>query len=318
MGYERIEEGRSYRLENGTILPWTAFGTGVVWQYSRNKPLMIKKVSHWFLSSAKHLKLNHQLKINLFAKRILRQAYTEGYRFFDSGRIYGYSEKRLGETVASKPDVKLSTKCSAMDITRAGSPDTVAGNLKVSLGYLGVEKVDLYLLHWPEGDWLNYYQQIVDQYKAGHCKAFGACNLKVEHIEKIMEANLPLPMVVQTELNPLNSKPDLRKMCEEHGILMMAYGPAAHNNPMFRDAPSVRAMREKYKKTAVQIALRWHYQNHVIPLVSPSSREHMRENLDIFDFALTPEEMEEIEALDCGMAMIKTQGIDDPNYIYNL
>lgn len=318
MGYERTADGKAYRLENGTILPWTGFGTGVIWQYSRNKKLMLKLVLRWVLSSVRHLTLHHQLKVNLFTKSILKHAYAEGYRLYDTGRIYGYSEKRLGQAVAPKGDVKFSTKCSAMDITRACSPDTVAGNLKVSLGYLGVDQVDLYLLHWPEGDWLNYYRQIAEQYQAGNCRAFGACNLKVGHIEQIQKANLPLPMVIQTELNPLNSKADLRQKCKELNILLMAYSPAAHNDPAFSDAPAIRAMKEKYKKSAVQIALRWHYQNGVIPVVSPSTPEHMRENQDIFDFELTPAEMEEIEKLDCGMVIIKTEGIDDPNFIYNL
>lgn len=318
MSFEKTEDGKAYRLENGTTLPWIAFGTGVIWQYSRNKKLLLKKVLRNVLSSVKHARLNRWMKMNLFTNRILEQAYAEGYRMFDTGRIYGYSEKCLGQTVAHKPDVTISTKCSAMDITRVCSPDTVAGNLEVSLGYLGIESVSLYLVHWPEGDWLNYYQQIVAQYGEGRCRAYGACNLRTEDLQKIIDAGLPQPMVVQTEMNPLNSKAELRKMCQNSNILMMAYAPAAHNDPRFSEAPAIRAMKEKYKKTAVQIAVRWHYQNNVIPVVSSSSPEHMRENMDIFDFALTTEEMEEIEKLDRGMAGIKTQGIDDPNYIYNL
>lgn len=318
MNYEKTGDGRGYRLSNGTELPYIAFGTGVIWQYSRNKALFLKKMARWALSSARHLKLNHQLKMNLFCKRILRQAYDEGYRLFDTGRIYGYSEKRMGETVSQMDGVRLSTKCSAMDLTRECSPDTVEGNLGISLGYLGRERVDLYLLHWPEGDWLNYYRQVVSQHAAGRCRAYGACNLLVGDIERIEAEGLPLPMVVQTEMNPLNSKAGLRRACGERGILMMAYSPAAHNDPRFSEAPAIREMSQRHGKTAVQIALRWHYQNDVIPVVSPSSGGHMRENLDILDFELDREEMEAIEGLNQDLVGIKTRGIDDPNYIYNL
>lgn len=310
-------QDKSYVLDNGLTLPWISFGTGVIWKYSRNKKLFLKINLREILSSVKHLKLNRELKGNLFCKKYLEQAYDVGYRMFDTGRIYGYSEKYTGKTVAQKEGTVLVTKCSTMDITRSCSPNTVKGNLEISLANLGVNCVDVYLLHWPEGDWLNYYAQIIEQYKMGKCKAYGACNLHVSHLKQIEEAGLGPPMIVQTELHPLNSKRELREYCKEHNILLEAHTPTARGSKELADTDIMKKMIAKYNKTSVQITLRWHYQNGVIPVVSTFSKEHMTENLNIFDFELTREEMAEIESLNKDYALLDSNGIDDSKYIYN-
>lgn len=316
---ERTDMG--YRLANGLTLPWIAFGTGVIWKYSRNKPLFLKTNFRLVSASIKRGRLSRPLKWGLFCKKILQDAYDAGFRMFDTGRIYGYSERYIGKTVAHKPNVSLITKCSAMDIGRACSPDTVAGNLKISLKNLRVDSVDVYLLHWPEGDWLEHYRQIVELHKAGKCRAFGACNLKIEHLRAIEKAGLPLPMLMQTEMHPFNAKVELREYCQERGILLMAHTPTARGARRVGEVKEyLNILAEKYQKTAVQIILRWHYQNGVIPVVSTFNKEHMRENIDIFDFALTEEELAKIDALDRGMVLLNATGIysDDPNYAYNL
>lgn len=314
---ERTNEG--YRLTNGLTLPWIAFGTGVVWRYSRNKPLFLRTYLWMALSSLKHMKLGRELEGNLFCKKILKEAYGAGFRMFDTGRIYGYSERYIGKTVAHSPGVALVTKCSAMDVERGCSPDTVAGNLDFSLKNLGVDSVDVYLLHWPEGDWLEHYRQIVELHKEGKCRAFGACNMKIEHLRAVEKAGLPLPMLVQTELHPFNAKIELREYCRERGILLMAHTPTARGAKTVEEAGGyLHTLAEKYRKTTVQIILRWHYQNGIIPVVNTFDKAHMRENLDVFDFVLTEEEMKGIDALDRGMVLLDSNGIDDPNYIYNL
>lgn len=308
---------KTYKLDNGLELPWISFGTGVVWKYTRNYKLFMKLNFREILSSVKHLKLNRELKGNLFCKSYLNQAYDVGFRMFDTGRIYGYSEKSIGKTVAKRKNVILETKCSAMDITRSCSPDSVRENLEISLGNFGVDCVDVYLLHWPEGDWINYYAQIIEEYKSGKCRAYGACNLHVSHLKEIEAAGLELPMVLQTELHPFNSKHGLRDYCEDHNILLEAHTPTARGSKELANTEVYEKLTEKYKKTSVQITLRWHYQNGVIPVVSTFSKEHMAENLSIFDFELTHEEMKEIEKLNRDSVLLDATGIDDPNYIYN-
>ncbi len=310
-------ERRFYTLSNGLEIPWISFGTGVVWRYSRNKPLFLKTHLKQAALSLKRFRWKRELKGNLFFKRILLDSYNAGYRLFDTGRIYGLSEKGIGRTVSKYQDVMITTKCSSMDVTRTVSPNDVAGNLAISLKNLRRRQVDLYLLHWPEGDWLNLYKQIIEEYKAGRCRAFGACNMEIEHLKKIETAGLELPMVMQTEIHPLCARKELREYCQTRGIQVMAHTATGRTKKELRETAVMKRLTKKYHKSCAQIVLRWHYQNHVIPVVSTYTREHTYENLQVFDFKLTDLEMAEIDALDGNRKLLDSHGIDDPNYIYN-
>lgn len=312
-----MDDNKTYALRNGVEIPWISYGTGVIWKYTRNIPLFLKANMIGCLRAAKHLRRNRELYGNIHVKRILNDAYDAGFRMFDTGRIYAHSEDSIGDTVAGKLGVFITTKCSWMDITRKFSPNDVAGNLDVSLKNIKRDVADLYLLHWPEGEWLDTYKQIIEEYKKGRCRAFGACNMKIEHLKAIEEVGLELPMVVQTEMHPLNVKKELREYCQAHGIQIEAHTPTSRNNKELRDSEIMKKLAAKYHKSSVQITIRWHYQNHVIPVVSTFSKEHMKDNLDIFDFELTEDEMKEIDALDRKKVLLDSQGIDDPNYIYN-
>ena len=314
---DTLESKRTYQLRNGVEIPWISYGTGVIWKYTRNIPRFLMSNFKEVLRSVKHLKISRELYGNLRIKRVLTDSYEVGFRMFDTGRIYAHSEDKIGDVISEKPDVLITTKCSWMNITRKCSPNTIEGNLDVSLRNIKRDKVDLYLLHWPEGEWLDTYAQIIEEYKKGRCRAFGACNLKIEHLRKISDTGLDMPMVVQTEIHPLNVKKDLREYCQAHGIQLQAHTPTGHNIKELRESETMKKLAEKYHKSTVQITIRWHYQNHIIPVVSTFSKQHMKDNLDIFDFELTDAEMDAIDSLDKGKVFLNTQGIDDPNYIYN-
>lgn len=314
---DRLNNKKTFQLRNGVEIPWISYGTGVIWKYTRNTPLFIICNFKAVLKSVKHLKVNRELYGNIHIKRAIADAYDAGFRMFDTGRIYAHSEDRIGAVISNRPDAMIATKCSWMDITRKCSPDTVEGNLDISLRNLEREKVDLYLLHWPEGEWIDTYTQIINEYKKGRCRAFGACNLKLEHLMQIEDAGLDMPMVIQTEIHPLNVQKELREYCQSHGIQLQAHAPTGHSVKDLIESEVMKKLTAKYHKSSVQITLRWHYQNHIIPVVSTFSKQHMKDNLDIFDFKLTDDEMTAIDSLDKGRMFLKTQGIDDPNYIYN-
>lgn len=143
------------------------------------------------------------------------------------------SEYYIGKVLSQKQDLFITTKCSTMDVTREYSPSDVKGNLELSLKYLNREYVDLYLFHWPEGDWLNYYSQVIELYKQGKVKAFGACNLSIENLKEIENAGLELPMVMQTEMHPLYARHELRQYCQDHNIQVMAHTPTCRNCDKF-------------------------------------------------------------------------------------
>lgn len=309
-------------LSTGARIPWIGFGTGVVRRYSRNPWLFLKVRLRPILASIKRRRLDGGLKSDLFAERFCRQAIEKGYRLFDCGRIYGYSEVVVGEAVAAsglpREDFFLATKVSDMDVERFCSPNDVRGNLMDSLRYLKTSYADAYLLHWPHGDWIGIYHQMEELYEEGLVRSIGVCNFTLQHFKELEKQARVQPMLCQTELHPFNSKKEIRDYCAEHGITLMAHTPTGRMCERIRQNPVLQELAKKHGKTIAQIILRWHRQNHVIPVVATCSTDHMEENMDVSGFALSEDEMQRIEEQDEGYVMLPGNGIDDPNYIYNL
>ena len=309
---------KHYVLRNGVEIPWISYGTGVVWKYTRNPGLFLKVNAKQVAFSIYRRKWNRELQGNIHIKEVLNSAYDVGFRMFDTGRIYAKSEKSIGDTISNKKDVFVTSKCSAMDVERDCSPNSVRGNLEISLRNLKRDKLDLYLLHWPEGEhWLEYYAQIIDAYKAGKVRAFGACNLKMEHIKAIQDAGLELPMVIQEECHPFYTREDVRAFCRENCIQFEAHTATMRSNPIALENDVLLSIAKKYNKTVPQIIIRWHYQNDVIPVCSSFSKHHMKENMEVFDFDMTEDEMKAIDGLNMDYVCLDATGIDDPNYIFN-
>lgn len=313
-----MKDEKYYRLGEDAFIPWIFFGTGIVKKYTRNPYLRLKTIARQALSSLKHRSINKELYINIHIAKILEEAYKTGFRGFDTARIYGYSENEIGRINKKYGDLWLNTKCSLMDIERKCSPPDVAGNLTFSKRNLNTETVGSLLLHWPEGDgWIKIYKDIIEEYKHKNAKAYGICNARFEDLEIIQKNGLPLPMIIQNEIHPLNVQSEIRAFCKNNGIILMAHTPTARMCNKIRNNTVLNELANKYNKSIAQIIIRWHYQNDVIPVVSTTRKEHMKENLNIFDFKLMSDEMERIDKLDQKQFFIKTRGIDDSNYIYN-
>lgn len=309
-------------LRTGQTIPAIGFGTGVVRRYSRNPWLFMKARIRPILSSIKHVRLHPELVSDLYMPRIVDQAIQMNYRLFDCGRIYGYSEVMVGNGILRsekrREDFFLVTKISDMDVTRSVSPNDVRGNLEDSLRYLKTSYVDAYLLHWPHGDWIDIYRQMEVLYEEGLARAIGVCNFTISRFVELEKYARIMPMICQLELHPLNTKKEVREYCKEHGILVMAHTPTGRICEKIRENKALQDLARTHKKTIAQIIIRWHYQNNVIPVIATKTPVHMCENLDIFDFSLSEEEMQMVEAQNEGYVMLPGNGIDDPNYIYNL
>lgn len=205
-----------------------------------------------------------------------------------------------------------------MDIERKYMPDTVSGNLNLSLRYLNREYVDVYLLHYPHGEWLNIYRQLEKLYIVGQAKSIGLCNCGIKELETIKKNNLTKPMVIQLELHPLNAKKELRDYCKKNEIQIMAHTPTGRMETKIQNSSVLNKIAVRYNKTIPQVILRWHYQNGIIPVLSTFDFCHMHENLKIYDFELSRNEMEAIDSIDEGFVLLDSNCIDDPNYVYNL
>ena len=309
-------------LSTGVRVPAIGFGTGVVRRYTRNPYLFSKVYLRYVLSSVKHMKIHKGLYSDLHMPNIVAEAARKGYRLFDSGRIYAYSEPSIGKGLAktniARENFFLTTKISDMDITRNSSPETVEGNLEDSLRYLNAEYIDAYLLHWPHGKWLDIYHQMESVYQKRRARAIGVCNFQLEHFRRLESEGGIRPMLCQLELHPLHSRRAIREYCDEHNIVIMAHTPTGRMCEKIRMNPALQELAKKYGKSITQIILRWHYQNGIIPIVATTSLTHMEENMDIFNFDISQEDVGKIEDLDEQYVMLPGNGIDDPNYIYNL
>lgn len=313
---------KNYQLYNGDNIPPIAFGTGVVNRFYRNNSKYLKDRLLDYLRTIKNRRMPRRLKNDLHIAETLDLAVVNGYRLFDSGRLYGHSEKCIGNAIHkhNRDNFFIITKISDDDLKRYPDVSSIHDNLSLSLEFLQTDYVNAYLLHFPSGDWISMYRDIEREYKNNRAQAIGVCNFDVDELRQLIAECSIKPMICQVEIHPLNTKKELRKYCQENDIVVMAHTPTAHMDKRVQNSEIMQDLTKKYQKSAAQIIYRWHYQNGVIPIVSSTSDQHMKENLDIFDFELTDEEMEELEALnqDYSFDPYNNKKSDCPDFIYNL
>ena len=170
--------------------------------------------------------------------------------------------------------------------------------LNESMKRIGVDYVDMYLLHWPvEGRYIDYWKQLEELYCEGLCKVIGVANCKIHHLEEIKKAATVMPMIDEVELHPLLSELELRNYCKENGIQIMAYTSTARQDFRLKASRRMQSVCERNHKNLSQIILRWHIQNGIIPIFSTSSVEHLKSNMDVFNFELSDEDMKIIDSM---------------------
>jgi diketogulonate reductase-like aldo/keto reductase/polysaccharide pyruvyl transferase WcaK-like protein len=228
---------------------------------------------------------------------LVRKAVKLGYRSFDTASAYG-NEKWLGIGIrlsgVKRSDLFITTKASNAE-QRTGD---VISAVNKSKKRLGVKQVDLYLMHWPNPDtYLKSWKQMETLYKEGVVRAIGVCNFHEHHLLKLLEIADVIPVINQFELHPLLSQTSLVKFCHDKGIRVTAYSPLARMNDKLRKNTTLVKIAGKYQKTVPQIILRWNFQNHIISIPKTSNPARLKENIDIFDFSLSEEEMNLINQL---------------------
>jgi len=226
-------------------------------------------------------------------------ALNVGYRHIDTARAY-QNEAQVGQAVSasglSREELFVTTK-----LWNTDQADAV-GALKQSLGLLELDYVDLYLIHWPapgRDHYVQAWEGLVEAQKQGLVRAIGVSNFQPEHLRAIIDATGITPAVNQIELHPYLTQPGLRREHADRGIVTEAWSPLAQGAVL--DDPVITEIASAHDRTAGQIVLRWHVElgNVVFPKSMTPSR--IEENIDIFDFELSAEEVERIEALDRGM-----------------
>ncbi|MFB9950731.1 aldo/keto reductase [Rhizobium puerariae] len=252
----------------------------------------------------------------------VRQALETGYRLVDTAANYN-NEREVGEAIRSsgidRSEVFLTTK---LWIGHYGYEEALNG-FSGSLRRLGLDYVDLYLLHWPYP--LNF-EATLASYKAaeklladGRVRAIGVSNFKPEHIERLLEHAGTVPAVNQIELHPFFAQKEARKTNLRHGIVTEAWAPLGNivaRNPVNAtpgplDHPLIAEIGKVHGRTNGQIILRWHLEKGVVAIPKSVTPERIRSNFDIFDFKLSVEELEALDALDTGSRFSRDPEIVD-------
>lgn len=242
-----------------------------------------------------------QILLNKKTRRMVSEALDAGYRLIDTAMVYG-NEKGVGEAVRTsavpRADIFVTTKLWNFDQGYEQAIDA----FDTSLARLGLEYIDLYLIHWPvPGKRLESWRALEDIYKVGRAKAIGVSNYTIRHLEELLRDSSITPAVNQIEFHPyiFDEQKPLLDFCQKQGIVVEAYSPLAHAANM--EDPVIKDIAEETGRTYAQVLLRWAFQHNTIPLPKSSNIGRVRQNLDIFDFKLDDAQMKRLNGLSNGM-----------------
>lgn len=235
--------------------------------------------------------------------KIIKNALNLGYKMIDTASFYN-NEVGIGngikESDIDRKDIFIVTKLWNDD---HGYDNTIEAFNK-SLNNLQVDYIDLYLIHWPNKLNAETWRAFEHLYETGKVKAIGVCNFKVEHLEELKKTAKIMPMVNQVEIHPFSTKNNIINYCKDNNIKVVAWSPISRGRVLSNDL--MIDLSQKYKKSIVQIVLRWHMQKGVIPIPKSSNENRIKENMDIFDFEISSEDMKAIDSLDEGYDMSVT------------
>ncbi|MCM3721239.1 aldo/keto reductase [Solibacillus isronensis] len=256
------------------------------------------------------IKLNNEVKMpamglgvfqveNDTTAEIVKNAIELGYRSIDTAAIYG-NEAGVGEgiklalasTGLNREDLFITSK-----VWNAGlNYEETVSAYEESLEKLGLDYLDLYLIHWPgKNKFAESWSALEDLYIKGKIRAIGVCNFNISHLQDLMKNARVTPVINQVEFHPRLQQQSLRAFCKEHNIQLEAWAPLMQGDLL--EDPTIAKIAEKYGKSNSQVILRWDIQNGVITIPKSVRKERMAQNADIFDFSLTDEEMQIINAM---------------------
>lgn len=229
----------------------------------------------------------------------VKTAIVHGYRSVDTAAIYE-NEAGVGEGIRegmkeariAREELFITSKVWNADL---GYESTIAA-YQASLDKLGLDYLDLYLIHWPvAGKYKEAWRALETLYKEGRVKAIGVSNFQIHHLEDLMKDAEIKPMVNQVEYHPRLTQKELQAYCQKHGIQLEAWSPLMQGQLL--DNPVLQEIATKHGKSVAQIILRWDLQNGVVTIPKSKKAQRIVENATVFDFELTSEEMERIDSL---------------------
>lgn len=244
------------------------------------------------------------------ALQSVKAALKAGYRSIDTAALY-QNEESVGQAIKEsgvpREELFITTKVWNTDQRN----DSVLEAFEISLKKLGLDYVDLYLVHWPVKEKYRQTWKVLEKlYKEGRIRAIGVSNFKIHQLEDLISGAEVKPMVNQVELHPLLAQPELRNYCKKQGIQIEAWAPLGQGRLL--EHPVLKEIAAKHNKSAAQVILRWDLQNEIVTIPKSVNESRIIENADIFDFALTIEDIEKINALNEN----KRFGADPDNFTF--
>lgn len=251
-------------LHNGVKMPWLGLG---VWQVKDGQEVVDS----------------------------VKKAIQTGYRSIDTAAVYK-NEEGVGAAIKAvdlpREELFVTSKVWNDD---QGYESTLNA-FEVSLKKLGLDYLDLYLIHWPvKGKYKDTWKALEKLYKEGKVRAIGVSNFQIHHLQDLMADSEVKPMVNQVEFHPYLTQKELLSFCKKEGIQLEAWSPLMQGEVV--NVPLLKELAEKYGKTPAQITLRWDLQNGVVTIPKSVKAHRIKENADVFDFELSQEDMERIDAL---------------------
>jgi diketogulonate reductase-like aldo/keto reductase len=263
------------------------------------------------MSSVPNIKLNNGIMMPQFglgvwhvksgseAFETVKYALSVGYRLIDTAALYG-NEQSVGEAIKAsgvpREEIFVTTKLWNSD---QGYESTLAA-FKASCDRLGLDYVDLYLIHWPNRDTElidETWQAFEKLYEDKLTRSIGVSNFKPHHLEKLLEKAKTQPVINQIELHPYHTQIETREYCKKHHIQIESWSPLMQGGEILSNTV-VLDIAKKHNKTAAQVVLRWHIDNGLTVIPRSVTPSRIKENFEIFDFKLTTEEVEAINKLD--------------------
>ncbi len=239
-------------------------------------------------------------------------AIASGYRLIDTAAAY-MNEAAVGAAIGKcgvpREELFITTKLWVQDASYEGAKAAFAASMEK----LGLDYLDLYLIHQPMGDYYGAWRAMEELYKAGKIKAIGVCNFYPHVLADFCETVEVKPAVNQVELHPFFQQENALALMKEYGVIPEAWGPFAEGKHGIFTHPVLTTIGKKYGKTAAQVALRWNIQRGVVVIPKSVHKERMEQNMAVWDFALSAEEMAEIGKLDLGHSEIVSHS--DPAFV---
>ncbi|OYN79357.1 aldo/keto reductase [Mycolicibacterium sphagni] len=267
-------------LNDGTLIPALGFGTLAIQPDRKSTPANIATTAD-----------------------IVGQALRAGYRHIDTAQAYG-TEAGVGRAIAESGIPRDQLYVTSKLANANHGPDDVRRSFEATLADLSLDQLDLFLIHWPlptlyGGDYVSTWKALTEFVADGRLRSAGVSNFQPAHLDRIIGETGIAPAVNQFELHPYFANHVAREATTRYGIAVEAHSPLGHNREPLTDAMITR-IADAHGKSTAQVILRWHMQHGVIAIPKSASPQRMTENINVFDFELSGEEMAAIDGLDRG------------------